>query len=71
MPQPYQAGSRQRFCVHAKTHGIARSASSSLRPAASGRETGREPISSSASSSTGVKLRKKGGNAVSSQTSAR
>ena len=25
VPQPYHAGSRQRFCVHAKTHGIARS----------------------------------------------
>ena len=31
-PQPYQAGSRQRFCVQAKTHGMARSAASSPRP---------------------------------------
>ena len=33
-----------RVCVHEKTHGIARSAASSSRPAASGRDTGREPI---------------------------
>ena len=45
----------QRVCVHANTHGIARSASSSPAPAASGRDAGREPISSSVSSSSGVK----------------
>ena len=32
VPQPYQAGSRQRFCVQAKTHGIARSDASEPRP---------------------------------------
>ena len=36
VPQPYQAGSRQRFCVHAKTQGIARS--ELARPAAVGRD---------------------------------
>ena len=62
-PQPYQAGRRQRFCVQANTQGIARSASSSPVAAASGREAGRDPIFSSASSSTGVKLRKNAGKA--------
>ena len=62
VPQPYHAGSRQRFCVHAKTQGIARSEPRSSPP--SGRRAGREPISSSASSSTGVKLRKNGTKAL-------
>ena len=61
VPHPNHAGSRQRFCVHANTHGIARSASSSPSPPPRAATTGREPISSSASSSTGVKLRKKRG----------
>ena len=33
VPTPYQAGSRQRFCVHENTHGIARSPDSSPPPA--------------------------------------
>ena len=60
-PAPSQAGAMHRVCVHEKTHGIARSAASSLGAAASGRDTGREPISSSASSSSGVNERRKRG----------
>ncbi len=33
VPTPYQAGSSVRFCVHEKTHGIARSPESSPPPA--------------------------------------
>ena len=51
----------QRVCVHANTHGIARSASSSRGRPRSGRETGREPISSRPSSSSGVNDRRKRG----------
>ena len=64
LPQPYQAGSRQRFCVQENTHGIARSACSWPVETVSGRTAGREPISSSASSRTGVKSRKNGRNSV-------
>ena len=69
VPQPYQAGSRQRFCVQAKTHGIARSERRSSSPP--GRRDGRDPSASSDSSSTGVNERKKAGNAGSVQTSER
>ena len=42
VPAPYHDGSRIRFCVHANTHGIARSV---LEPAAARvRDAGREPI---------------------------
>ena len=61
----------QRVWVHANTQGIARSDSSSPAPEASGRDAGREPISRSESSSTGVKARKKRGSSGSSQTTAR
>jgi hypothetical protein len=57
VPAPYQEGSSSRFCVQAKTHGIARSPSMPASPP--GRRGGREPIASSASSSSGVKARKK------------
>ena len=56
LPAPNHDGSRIRFCVHANTHGIARRSSS--RPPLR-REAGREPIVSSASSSTGETWRKK------------
>ena len=45
VPAPYQDGSSSRFCVHAKTHGIARSASTPPAPPA--RDGGREPMLSS------------------------
>ncbi len=41
-PQPYHAGKRQRFCVQANTHGIARSDPRNSAP--SGRRDGREPM---------------------------
>src|SRR3954466_16359971 len=67
VPHPYQAGSRQRFCVHANTHGIARSDARYSAP--SGRREGREPMLSSASSSTGVNERKNGTRRESSTSS--
>ena len=68
VPHPNHAGSRQRFCVQAKTHGIARSAPRSSEPA--GRRAGRDPISSRESSSIGVNCRKNGRKCGSSWTSA-
>src|SRR5918994_7257674 len=66
LPQPYQAGRSDRFCVQAKTHGIARrDAKSQALP----RRAGREPIWSRGSSGTGVKLRKNSSKPGSSQTS--
>ena len=41
VPAPYQDGSSRRFCVHANTHGIARSDSTSLDLR---RDGGREPM---------------------------
>ena len=58
----------QRVCVHENTHGIARSASSSPVPGASGRGRGREPISSRVSSSSGVNARRNRGSSGSSHT---
>src|SRR4029078_13277365 len=66
-----EACTMQRVWVHASTEGRARSDSSSPAPAASGRDAGREPISRSESSSTGVKARKKRGRSGSSQNTAR
>jgi hypothetical protein len=61
-PAPYQDGSSSRFCVHANTHGIARSAA--MSPTAP-REGGREPRLSSDSSAMGEIWAKKRGNASS------
>ena len=61
----------QRVCVHENTHGIARSASSSPVPDASGRDAGRDPISRSVSSSSGVNARRNRGRSGSSHTTDR
>ena len=50
-PAPYHAGSMWRDCVHANTHGTARSAS---KPSLPGRTAGREPICMRAITSIGV-----------------
>src|SRR4029078_6613558 len=68
LPAPSQAGTMQRVWVHANTQGMARGDSSSPAPEASGRDAGREPISRSESSSTGVKARKKPGERGSART---
>ena len=57
VPAPYQDGSSTRFCVHANTHGIARSASTPAEIPA--RDGGREPMFSRPSSEIGVICSKK------------
>ena len=63
MPAPYQDGSSRRFCVHANTHGIARSDSTSLDLR---RDGGREPMFSCESSAIGATWLKKRRNSSSS-----
>ena len=55
VPAPYQPGSMWRGCVHANTHGTARTESSD---AGSDRCTGREPICMRSITSMGVTARK-------------
>ena len=71
VPAPSQAGTMQRVCVHENTHGIARRASSSPVPDASGRDAGRDPISRRVSSSSGVNVRRNRGRSGSSHTTDR
>ena len=61
-PAPYHDGSSTRFCVQAKTHGMARSASTPPEL----RLDGREPMFSAVSSEMGVTCSKKRGNSGSS-----
>src|SRR5436190_3880578 len=51
VPSPYQAGIMQRFCVHEKTHGMARKSASDRSPR---RRDGREPMGRFSISSMGV-----------------
>jgi hypothetical protein len=63
VPAPYHDGSSSRFCVHANTHGIARSDSTPATPL---REGGREPMLSWLSSAIGATWPKKRRNSGSS-----